>query len=141
MHEGGVSPFDRSVAAEHLDGFQVLVRTDEHTLLIDEPKGIGDNLGLNPFDTLLASLCSCTIITVWDMAARGKIALEKMWADASIERSGSGKDATYAIALTLKVRGKLQDKDLKRLEKYAERCPVHGMLSKAATITSSVVVV
>jgi putative redox protein len=141
MHEGGVSPFDRSVRAEHLDNFQVLIRTDDHAVLIDEPTGIGDNLGPNPFDSLLASLCGCTIITVWDMAARGKMALEKMWADASIKREGSGKDATFDITLTLKVRGDLAEKDLKRLEKYAERCPIHGLLSKAATITTEIVIV
>jgi putative redox protein len=141
MHEGGVSPFDRSVTAEHLDNFQVLVRAGAHTVLIDEPPGIGDNLGPNPFDSLLASLCGCTIITVWDMAARGKMVLEKMWADASIKRSGKGADATYDITLTLRVRGELEQKDLKRLEKYAQRCPVHGILSKAATLTSEIVLV
>ena len=141
MHEGGASPFDRSVTAEHLDGFQVLVRTADHTVLVDEPKGIGDNLGPNPFDALLTSLCSCTIITVWDMASRGNLALEKMWADASVNRVGKGKDATFDIKLTLKVRGDLGEKDLKRIEKYAERCPVHGILSKATNITSEIVVV
>ena len=141
MHEGGVSPFDRSVTAEHLDGLQVLVRTDEHTILVDEPTGIGDGLGPNPFDTLLASLCACTIITVWDMAARGKMALERMWAEASMEHSGSGKDMTWSIDLTLKVRGAVVEKDLARLERYAERCPIHGMLSRAATVTTKFEVV
>jgi putative redox protein len=141
MHDEKVSPFNRSVQSEHVEGFQVRIRTAEHIVDVDEPRGIGDGLAPNPFDMLLSSLCSCTIITIWDLAARGKIPLEKMWADASIVRVGSGKDATFDVVLKLRVRGELSEQDVERIKKYAERCPVHGILSKGMNIVSEVTVV
>lgn len=44
------------VTVESLTRMQVVVRTDRHALVGDEPEGVGDGLGPSPYDLLLASL-------------------------------------------------------------------------------------
>jgi putative redox protein len=132
--------FDRSVSGEHLGGYQVVLRTREHSWLVDEPPGVGgDGLAPNPFDMLLASLCSCTIITIRHFATRDNMAVEKMWADSQIDREGSGRDGKYHVRLVIKVSGRIAPDDLGRIREYAGRCPVHGLLSKGAEIETEVV--
>ncbi|MHC4249929.1 MAG: OsmC family protein [Planctomycetota bacterium] len=132
--------FDRSVSGKHLGGYQVVLRTREHSWLVDEPPSVGgDGLAPNPFDMLLASLCSCTIITIRYFAARDNMAVEKIWADSQINRQGSGKDSRYHVRLAIKVSGRLGDDDLTKIGEYTNRCPVHGLLSKGATIEAEVV--
>ena len=131
--------FDRSVSGEHLENYQVLLRTNGHSWLVDEPPGVGgDGLAPNPFDMLLGSLGSCTLITVWHHAATGKVPVEKMWIDTEIARTGRGKDARYDVGLVLKVRGDLSEQDLARIKRYADLCPVHGILSHGVSIETRV---
>ncbi len=132
--------FDRSVSGEHLGGYQVVLRTREHSWLVDEPPGVGgDGLAPNPFDMLLASLCSCTIITIRYFAARENVAVEKIWADSQINRQGSGRDSKYRVRLVIKVSGRIGEDELTKIREYANRCPVHGLLSKGAAIETEVV--
>ena len=132
--------FDRSVSGEHLGGYQVVLRTREHSWLVDEPPGVGgDGLAPNPFDMLLASLCSCTIITIRYFATRDNMAVEKIWADSQINRQGSGRDSTYRVRLVIKVSGRIREDELRKIGEYANRCPVHRLLSKGETIETEVV--
>ena len=131
--------FDRSVSCEHLENYQVLLRAEGHSWLVDEPPEVdGDGLAPNPFDMLLGSLGSCTLITVWHHAVKGKVPVERMWLDTEIARTGKGKDRRYDIRLVLKVRGDLSEEDLARIRRYADLCPVHGILSKGVNIETRV---
>ena len=133
------SAFNRSVSCEHLENFQILLRAKGRSWLADEPLDVGgDGLAPNPFDMLLGSLGSCTLITVSHHAVKGKLPVEKMWLDTKIARTGRGKDAGYDIELVLKVRGNLSEQDLARIKRYAEMCPVHGILAKGVNIVTSV---
>jgi putative redox protein len=135
----GSCAFDRSVTGEHLDGYQVLLRTPQHSWLVDEPPSVGgDDLAPNPFDMLLASLCSCTIITIRYYATRKNMAVEKIWADSQIKRIGHGKDSKYDVRLVIKVSGKIGKDELEKIKEFAGRCPVHNLISKGATIETEV---
>lgn len=132
--------FRRSRLGRTSGGCQIVLRTREHSWLVDEPPGVGgDGLAPNPFDMLLASLCSCTIITIRYFAARENMAVEKMWADSQINRRGSGKDGKYHVRLVIKVSGPVREDELERIGVFAGRCPVHRLLSEGAEIESEVV--
>ena len=69
------------VTVTSLDNYQTLVTTEDHALLADEPKGVGDGLGPDPYELLLSSLGVCTAMTLEMYARRkgwelGKVRLE-----------------------------------------------------------------
>lgn len=45
-----------TVVVKSLDRLQHLFITDRHAIVSDEPPGIGDGLGPNPYELLLAAL-------------------------------------------------------------------------------------
>lgn len=47
-----------TVTVQSLGKMRMLVTTDRHALLADEPAGVGDGLGPNPYQLLLAALGS-----------------------------------------------------------------------------------
>jgi putative redox protein len=131
--------FERSVSCEHLEGYQVLVRTEHHAWTVDEPPGAGgDGLAPNPYDMLLASLGSCTVVTVWYIASKMKTPIEKLWVDLEISSTGHGKERRHSIRMVLRVRGRLDEKDLEKIRGYADSCPIHRLLSKAARIETEI---
>ena len=52
-----------NVTAQSLTGFQTLLTTGGHSILADEPKGIGTGLGPDPYELLLSALGACTAMT------------------------------------------------------------------------------
>ena len=46
----------QTVTVKSLDRLQQLVLTDRHAIVADEPPDVGDGLGPNPYELLLASL-------------------------------------------------------------------------------------
>ena len=122
-----------AVSCAGLENYQVQVRTAAHSWIADVPKAAdGDGLGPSPFELLLGSLGACTVITVGHYAALGKVPVEKITCD--VEGDDDEETKTYAIKVVVRVRGDLNDKDMKRLESYAKRCHVHQLLEKAAHI-------
>ena len=59
-----------NITAESLGNYRILVSTADHALVADEPKSVGDGLGPDPYELLLAALGSCTSMTVLMYARR-----------------------------------------------------------------------
>ena len=122
---------DHNVRCRHLENYQIQAISEGHSWIIDEPESVdGDDLGPNPFESLLGSLGSCTLITVYHYAAQQDIPVEKLWTEIGGEWRGEGEDEVYHVENTVHVRGDLSEQDVQRLEKAAMRCPVHGLLSE-----------
>ncbi len=126
------------VSSTLLENFQVMVRTGTHSWLADEPAAAGgDGLGPNPFELLLGALAACLTITVAHFAGQGKVPLQGLWVDVEGDEPALGGEGEYHVSARLRVRGDLGEKDLARLRRYAERCPIHGILSKGAAVELS----
>jgi len=128
-----------SVTCTALENYQVQVRTDKHSWIVDEPPKLGgDGLGPNPFDLLLGALGACMVITVYYHASEAGLAFEKIWVDVDGEWKGEGDERKYHIKITVRVRSDLSEKELEQLEELTARCPVEKLLAPGTEIQTTV---
>lgn len=119
------------IGREH---YQTTIRSENHTLIADEPaSSMGTDLGMNPYSLLLTSLGSCTAITLRMYADRKmwivdsinvKLDLYKINADTIIERK-------------LSFTGNLTEEQTNRLIVIANSCPIHQILTGNIDIKTS----
>lgn len=141
-HEGGEDdespPEGEVVVAETgIGDFAQSVRAGRHALQADEPLGIGDDTGPNPYDLLLAALGACTSMTIRMYARRKDIPLEHVevrlthghrHCDDCAEPDASSSKIEV-ISRRIELRGDLTDDQVDRLRSIADRCPVHRTLT------------
>jgi putative redox protein len=125
-----------NINVESLGNYRILVSTADHALVADEPKGVGDGLGPDPYQLLLAALGSCTSMTVMMYARRKGWPLRKVQAELSIARihARDCEDCAQAegmidqIKVQLRLDGELDQEQRERLAEIATRCPVRKTL-------------
>jgi len=119
------------------------VYTKDHHITADEPLSVkGDNLGLNPYELLLAGLGACTSMTLRMYADHKKIPLDgvevklqhsKIHAkDCENCEENSGK--VDRIEKKISLTGSLSDEQKSRLYEIAEKCPVNRTLNSKIKI-------
>ena len=132
------------VLVKERDGkFMQDVFSDTHQWLADEPSKVGGkNAGPDPYEHLLASVGTCTSMTIRMYAERKQWPLER--AEVALHHSREyGKDcedceekATQLdiIHRDITLHGELTPEQRKRLMEIADRCPVHKTLSGTLSI-------
>ncbi len=114
-----------------------------HSILADEPKKFGGkDSGLTPYELLLASLGSCTAITLRMYADRKKWDLDEVLVHLEhskqhAEDCASCPDIPAKIdkfVRTIELVGDLTFDERKRLLQIANRCPVHRTLENKIEI-------
>ena len=126
--------------------FTQTVRAGNHTFIADEPAGIGDDTGPNPYELLLAGLGTCTSMTLRMYADRKGWPLEHVDVRLSHERTHSDdcsdpEDAPCRIEVidrVIEVRGDLTADQVDSLTAIADKCPVHRTLESDLRVTTSV---
>jgi len=124
-------------------GFSQEIFAGPHRLQADEPTSAGGgDTGPNPYDLLLASLGSCTSMTLAMYARRKAWPLEEVVvrlrhsrvhaADCAECESREGYIDHIDREITLS--GPLSDEQRSRLVEIAARCPVHKMLTSRIDI-------
>ncbi len=120
----------------------------EHHLTADEPTRVegGKNQGPDPYDYLLMSLGSCTVMTVKMYARRkgwelGDVYMELQHNKRHDEDCKNCEDPKSKIDVIEKeviVEGDLSDEQLERILDISKKCPVHRTLMGDIKIESSI---
>ncbi len=131
-------PTDKVIVTETGEGrFVQRVEMGRHTIAADEPKSVGgEDRGASPYDLLLASLGTCTTMTLRMYAEHKKLPLDHIKATLTHEKidvrdcedceTESGR--IDFIERTVELVGELTQAQRQRMLEIAERCPVHRSL-------------
>ena len=121
------------------------ILTQQHRLISDEPVAMGgSDLGLNPYELLLAALGSCTSMTLRMYANHKKIDLQDIQVELRHDRvhaedcTNCDKAAITIDVITRKItlKGELDQQQRERLLEIANRCPVHKTLQSKIQINT-----
>jgi putative redox protein len=131
------------LTAQSSTNVQVRIKAGRHEIIADEPLGVGDDAGPDPYSLLLSSLAACTIMTVRMYAKR------KNWPVEDVELSLSkqkihAKDCEDCesdpnarvdiIERQIRFKGDLTPEQIDRLIDIASKCPVHRTLTSETVI-------
>ena len=105
--------------------YQTTVTSGGHTIIADEPVDIGGaDTGMSPYNLLLASLASCTVITLRMYIDRKMWIVNEININLELFKTPSG----VFIESKLTFKGELTDVQIKRLITIANACPIHKIL-------------
>ena len=120
------------------DLYRTEVKADKHLVIADEPVEIGGkDLGMNPNQFLLASLGTCTVMTLRMYADRKKWPVEKIKVDLTLDVVKSEQQQTSFIKRHISIEGDLTDEQKRRMLQIAEECPLHKLLNNPVIISSN----
>ncbi|MEO0336165.1 MAG: OsmC family protein, partial [Pseudomonadota bacterium] len=116
-----------------------------HHMVMDEPKRLkGKDLGMNPYEALLASLGGCTAMTMKMYAQRKdydlhgvevKLRHEKIYAE-DCENCESKEGLIDRVTMHLSISGDLTQEQKESIYAIAEKCPVHRTLTHEVSIVT-----
>lgn len=117
--------------------YKTKVYSDGHFIYADEPEELGGtNEGMAPGALLLASLGSCTAITIRMYADRKEIPLETIKIDLAICKEEEMSKETN-ITRKIEFTGDLTQEQRERLMLIADKCPIHKLLTNPIKITTT----
>lgn len=127
-------------------GYTSEILTPYHHLLADEPKSVGgENLGPTPYDLLMASLGTCTVMTLKMYAERKGWDLDEivvfMNHDKVHKQDSKDFDKPGAkvsrFTRKLQISGEITDEMKTKLLEIADKCPVHRTLHEDIIVETS----
>ena len=125
------------VSVSSVENLQVHVEFADHSLLADEPAGVGDGKGPTPYDLLLSALGSCTVMTLLMYARRKEWPLrdvrmqlehDRIYEEDNVEVETDG-GLLERYTLDIELVGELDEEQRERLAYIATRCPIRKTLS------------
>lgn len=119
------------------ENFKTTMTAGSHELIADEPKDVGGtNQGPDPYDYLLMSLGSCTVITLKMYANRKKWPVDDIYVELRYFKDHASDcqncDENSAkidwIEKEIIVKGDLSQEQLDKLLEISHKCPVNRTL-------------
>jgi putative redox protein len=106
-------------------------------LLMDEPASVGGNdLGPDPFSTLLASLAGCTLSTLRMYIDRKGWDIPQITIAVNLSQE-TNPDLETIISRTITFSSEISLEQKERLLLIAEKCPISKILKNKTTINTS----
>jgi putative redox protein len=136
-----------NLTAKNSTNVQVRIQAGRHEIIADEPLGVGDDAGPDPYSLLLSSLAACTIMTVQMYAKRKKWPLEgielslsthKVHAKDCEDCESDPNARVDVIERQISFKGNLMPEQINRLSDIASKCPVHRTLTSETIIRTEV---
>jgi len=119
------------LAQTGLAKYQTIVTSGTHHIIVDEPeRNGGADTGIDPQALLLASLASCTTITLRMYIDRKQWPVHDVNVNAELLSTGLMKN----IRCVISYQGELSIEQELRLLQIANACPIHNILSKSMVI-------
>lgn len=126
--------------------FTTQLVTGRHSVIADEPRPVGEDLGPSPYELLLAALGACTSMTLLHYARRKEWPLTEVQVELSHDRVYTADcdecedDGARIEQVTRRIHlaGPLDDAQRQRLAEIARRCPVHKTVGGAISIVDEV---
>ena len=137
---------DRWVSARVGEGLRVEIRARAHHSVADEPLSLGGtDLGMTPYELLLASLSSCMAMTMRMYADRKGWVLEGATIqlrtapsrEPDREVRTAGATAVTRIERRIVLAGTLTAEQRARLVEIADRCPVKRNLEAGLVVVGA----
>ncbi|MBK0379418.1 OsmC family protein [Mucilaginibacter segetis] len=114
--------------------YQTIITAGKHSIIADEPLADGgDDTGMSPYNLLLASLASCTVITLRMYIDRKMWVVDEIKIDLELVRNDHG----VIIENKLEFKGDITQEQKKRLVVIANGCPIHKILTGEILINTS----
>lgn len=139
---------DTVIVRERDKKFTREIFTQRHRLISDEPLQLGGaDMGVNPYELLLAALGSCTSMTLRMYANHKKLDLEDIEVELRHSRihledcAACDKQNTLVDSINREIRlvGQLSEDQRKRLLEIANLCPVHKTLENRIVIKTKLI--
>lgn len=128
--------------------FTTTLTAGNHELISDEPESVdgGKDQGPDPYDYLLMSLGSCTVMTIKMYVKHKGWEIEDVYMelrhnkrhDEDCENCEDPKSKIDVIEKEVIVKGDLSDEQLDRILDISKKCPVHRTLMGDIDIKSSI---
>jgi uncharacterized OsmC-like protein len=136
-----------SVKGKLLQNYTVLAESRTHSFVMDESPDLkGNDLGMNPVETLLSALAGCALITIKAFAS--SYGVEILTAEANVEgeldfRGFMGladvRSGLQSINLKISIKSSSPEEKVKKLIELVEkRCPVDDTLSHGVAVKVSI---
>lgn len=122
--------------AESQTGYATTIAAGSHRVIADEPESMGGgDTGIAPYDLLLASLGSCSAITMRMYAERKGWSLGTIRVDLELHKDD--KQSTGRIVRTMSFGAPLSDEQRARLAEIVEKTPVTLTLKAGTPIVTT----
>ncbi|MEX0994416.1 MAG: OsmC family protein [Balneolaceae bacterium] len=129
------------------DHYKTVLNAGNHEIIADEPETAGGgDLGPDPYDLLLMSLGTCTVVTLRMYADRKEWPLEDIYMELrhyrdhakDCEDCEDPKAKIDKIDKEIIVKGELTDEQVGRLLEISNKCPVYRTLTGDIEIHSNI---
>jgi putative redox protein len=121
------------------ENYRTEIRGDGHVIIADEPIELGGaNSGMNPVLLFLASLGSCTAITLKMYAQRKKWKVDTITVNLSMNVVKSDLQQTSYINRHIQITGDISEKERNRLLEIADQCPLHKIMINPIQISTNI---